>query len=519
MNRVLIIGQHVMKSDVMSQYIYLGFECVCADAFEDVNVIDSFNEFFVFPVDGLDDAAMLDRLEKLIKTLKQSNTQPLKQSKPRCHILLHDSTVLWILKTIDTGSSLNDTVELIPFTVEDNWAQKFAASLPVANHDLPPLDRIPIDANSDKTVHLLIFGADNMGLALAHHAALAAHFPNYQRDNKLRTRITIVDSDMKNKMGAFVARYRHLFENSYYRFIDAHSGKGQTMFHEPQYEGKRKDFVDVEWEFVEGDLNDKMLAGKLDLWIKDGNKILTIALCHADGKRNTNIALTLPESVFDNKVTVLVSVPNDDTISMLRKSPRFANIYAIGMENKGYDVRAAVMQVAKMVNYCYLCVSSNRGIPDEIEIDATEREWRKIGSFRDRYSNMYNVLSMAGKMRSIGHEVSDWKQFFAVSQDEVDLLSAVEHNRWSVERLMAGFRPPDDLERKEISENIDKLANGATDLPDKKKEYKNKYIHYDLCAYDELGIDKSGQNVRFYDFALTACIPLIANKYFEITAQ
>ena len=53
---------------------------------------------------------------------------------------------------------------------------------------------------------------------------------------------------------------------------------------------------------------------------------------------------------------------------------------------------------------------------------------------------------------------------------------------------MAGFRPPDDLERKEISENIDKLANGATDLPDKKKEYKNKNIHYgeaQLVSADE----------------------------------
>jgi len=80
----------------------------------------------------------------------------------------------------------------------------------------------------------------------------------------------------------------------------------------------------------------------------------------------------------------------------------------------------------------------------------------------------------------------------------------VEHNRWSIDRLILGFRPPTREERLEIKQHIAL-----------KDDYKRRKIHYDLCSYGELDVDKTGQNVRVYDYDLTACIPLIANSYRE----
>lgn len=45
-------------------------------------------------------------------------------------------------------------------------------------------------------MHLVIAGFSDLGESLAFHAALIAHFPNYVRNQTLRTRITIVDKEL-----------------------------------------------------------------------------------------------------------------------------------------------------------------------------------------------------------------------------------------------------------------------------------------------------------------------------------
>ena len=129
-------------------------------------------------------------------------------------------------------------------------------------------------------------------------------------------------------------------------------------------------------------------------------------------------------------------------------------------------------------------------------------------------------MTIATKMRSLGHEETDWDKFHALTQEEVETLSAVEHNRWCVERLILGFRPPTDTEREEIRDNIRafikaKKTGGDKPQNDLKNVYKKQKVHYDLCSYRELQEDKTGQNVRVYDYDLTACIPLIAQSFNE----
>ena len=129
-------------------------------------------------------------------------------------------------------------------------------------------------------------------------------------------------------------------------------------------------------------------------------------------------------------------------------------------------------------------------------------------------------MTIPTKMRSLGHEEKDWDKFFALTQEEVETLSAVEHNRWSVERLIGGFRPPTNTERDEIRKNIETFITAketGKEMPEKdlKNIYKKRKIHYDLCSYRELREDKTGQNVRLYDYDLIACIPLIAQSFKE----
>ena len=153
--------------------------------------------------------------------------------------------------------------------------------------------------------------------------------------------------------------------------------------------------------------------------------------------------------------------------------------------------------------------------------DEVEQEWRKLESFSFRYSNIYNVMTLATKMRILGHRDDDWEKFYALTQEEIEQLSAVEHNRWSVDRLILGFRPPTDIEREEIEKNIQqfilaKKTGGEKPDKDLKTVYKRKKVHYDLSSYRELREDKTGENVKALDYDLTACIPLIAQSYNEL---
>ena len=82
-------------------------------------------------------------------------------------------------------------------------------------------------------------------------------------------------------------------------------------------------------------------------------------------------------------------------------------------------------------------------------------------------------------------------------------MAQVEHNRWSVEELILGFRPCTDEEQEKI----------AADVRKQKAAYKARKIHNDLRAYNDLRPDGTGKPVQVYDLCLTSCLPLIAKAF------
>ena len=513
-NKALIIGSHPIRQSIVKQYEALGCGIEMADTIEKAQCKD-YNELCILPQKETADHEVLQALETFAMDYPEA---PEGQSKPLCHLLLHDKVTLWLLQTLDLYPEIHKKFELYAFTMEDQWAKNVFCGLG-KGAVYPPLDREKIDTASNKTVHLVIAGFSDLGESMALHAALIAHFPNYVRNQTLRTRITIVDKAMTAKKDAFIQRYSNLFEHSYYRYIDLKQ-HSMTLYHEPLYHSSREDFVDVEWEFVDGDFYDPLLQQKLQLWADNKEQLLTLALCDTDLNNNFNRAFALPKNFYQNEITVLVATESSAMLEKVRETEGYHNLYSIGMDDCGYDVRLPLLQMAKRLNYFYTCSYGQEGTPTDMPVEKVEATWRKVQTFSMRYSNIYNVMTLATKMRSLGHEEKDWDKFYALTQEEIETLSAVEHNRWSVERLILGFRPPTDMEREEIRENIEAFITAkktGTTAPeqDLKDIYKKKKIHYDLCSYRELREDKTGQNVQLYDYDLTACIPLIAQSFKE----
>ena len=383
-----------------------------------------------------------------------------------------------MLKTCDLMDAVRRKLDVYPFSMEEIWIRSLV------------LDYEPITIHSDKHVHLVIFGMGEVAETVAIQAAHIAHYPNYVRNHSLRTRITMISENAETLSEGFIRRYRHLFDNSFYRVVKPSDEKAVKVFHKPMYDGKREDFVDVEWEFVDAESWNPDVHEKLKQWAQDEEQLLTVVMADSDKDKNVAMSLFLPDELYQRAIPIHKYNPN-------------------AVE---YDVTLPLVKMAKNVNYIYdRCYNDNienwQGrVLSSVEIKCSVRDclWDKLSSVK-RWSSIYNAMTIPSKMRSIGLTEDDWDKFYDISQQDIEILAQVEHNRWNVEELILGYRPCTDEEQERI----------AADVETQKDAFKARKIHYDLRAYNDLRPDKTGRSAKVYDLCLSAALPLIAKTFVD----
>lgn len=394
------------------------------------------------------------------------------------HLLVQQSKTLHMLQTCDLCDAVRKKLDVYPFSIEELWSRSIV------------LDYEPITIHSNKHVHLVIFGMGEVAETEAIQAAHIAHYPNYVRNHSLRTRITMISENAEVQSEGFIKRYQHLFDNSYYRILNPSEEKAVKVFHHPMYEGKREDFVDVEWEFVDAESWNPDVREKLKQWACDYSQLLTVVMADKDADKNVAMSLFLPDELYQRAIPIHKYNPN-------------------AVE---YDVTMPLVQMAKNVNYIYdRCYNDNienwQGrVLSSVEINPVDRDclWDKLSNVK-RWSSIYNAITIPSKMRSIGLTEDDWDKFYDISQQNIEILAQVEHNRWNVEELILGYRPCTDEEQERI----------AADVEMQKDAFKARKIHYDLRAYKDLRPDKTGRSAKVYDLCLSAALPLIAKTFVD----
>lgn len=415
----------------------------------------------------------------LIPLLTEDYDVKLHQGKKLlCHMLMQSQQTLRMLQTTDFCETFRQKVDLYPFSMNDEWSRSIM------------LDYEPITIHSDKHVHLVIFGMGEVAEMVAIQAAHVAHYPNYIWNHSLRTRITMISENAEAESEDFIKRYRHLFDNSYYRVVKPSEEQAVRVFHKPMYEGRREDFVDVEWEFVDAESWHPDVREKLKQWAQDDKQLLTVVMADKDENKNVAMSLFLPDELYQRSIPIHKYYPN-------------------AVE---YDVTMPLVQMAKNVNYIYdRCYNDNfenwQGqILSSVEICTKERDklWADLSNVK-RWSSIYNAMTIPSKMRSIGLNEDDWDKFYDISQQNIEILAQVEHNRWNVEELILGYRPCTDEEQDKI----------AADVETQKDSFRARKIHYDLRAYNDLRPDKTGRTAQVYDLCLSSALPLIAKTFVD----
>ena len=483
------------------------------------------------------DAINVECLDSMAAYFKKGNFQ---QKPKRIICVFEDLDTYAAFKTTEIFRNFGELgIDLIPYNFYAGWAMQvfvrryyLEKNNPNEKHYYPTVYRNGITPEDEKFVHLVFVGTSNFSVAFAMEAANLLHFPNFEANNSLRTRITFIEKNADEEMKIFTTRNRHFFEIQPYYYRDMSEGYRCNELKENLLLAslKQQGFLDVEFEFIKGDVYSSDVQRLIKEWATDHNEkqYLSVFLAMADQRNNFIMGMNMPDEVYDNAVPVFIRQDRaDDFVTNLRdedkgeidyysmvderlkktkREGRYANIYPFGMDDMAYCSDERVVKRAKLINYLY-CNSSNNRFPSTLTLNArsneilwkeVEIEWKKL-KVAEKWSNLYAAYSIPCKMDSLramrGLDKNDTsKDLSPILYDEQEHIAAVEHNRWNVEKLLMGYR--------KARPNEDRYDYPAQ-FDSFKKNKKQLFIHSDIRPFDDL------DEIRQMDYEIVKYIPWI----------
>ena len=543
--KVLDVTEKLRKSFNEEQMkhiiIYYGHRTT-AESYKDIH-LESAEEIFIvgYHSNPTHDAINVECVDCICKYLK---TQDCKQKPKKITCVFKDLDTYAAFKTTEIFGKVGELgVEFIPYNFFTGWAKQVFVKrfhLDMDNPDVkigyPSVFGNGIGPDDNRFVHLVFIGTTNFAVAFAMEAAHVLHFPNFNSKGK-KTRITFIDLNADKEKDEFITRNRHLFEIQPYYYKDL-TGKAASADEEEPIKDLTShmdcdtDFLDVEFEFIKGDVFSKNVQDEISKWAKDKDgQYLSIFLAMSNQRSNFTMGMNMPDEVYDNEIPIFIRQDRSDNfVTNLRtaddktlyyywienhelkgkkRKARYANIYPFGMNETAYSADNKSVKRAKLINYLYSTANyetykfqsilSLDAIPeDKIWEDANEM-WKGL-DVAYKWSNLYNSYTIRTKLASLramrGLKLDDTSgDFTPLTDSEAEEMAKVEHNRWNVEKLLMGYRKP------HLDE--DKYKTSDSEAKGKLGKNKNLYIHSDIRPFDQLGI------IRELDYEFSRYIPWI----------
>lgn len=399
-------------------------------------------------------------------------------------------------------------IEFIPYNFYTGWAKQVFVKRCYSGGRYPAVYGKGIKPDDEKHVHLVFVGTTNFAVAFAMEAAHLLHFPNFIKHPSQKTLITFIDLNANKEKEEFVTRNRHLFEAL----------------------GDPSGFLDIEFEFIEGNVFSESIQDNIRRWAKDNTQSLSIFLAMADQRENFVMGMNMPDEVYEHEVPIFIRQDkSDNLVTNLRnadnkllqyawvddngelkkenRKARYANIYPFGMNDSAYCADDRSLTQAKLINYLYDTADYGtykfkgtlvlESMSQSQIIEEADKCWQKL-SVAIKWSNLYSAYALETKAATLramrGLDIDDTSHDLdTLSDEEVEVIAEVEHNRWNVEKLLMGYR------RSRPDEDCRQHPEFASDLAKNKK----LFIHHDILPFDQLG------DIQELDREFTRYIPWI----------
>ena len=473
-----------------------------------------------------------NRINRLIKRLSHINDK-IDRRKRVCKVLFEYQTTYSIFQFSDVATEVKQAMHFIPFNRYESWARRVI----VDNHALALIDENdkqcehakehenkvtyrPLDGyegirfDDEQRVHFIVIGMSKMGVAMGVQALFQAHYPNYVKNSSLRSRITFIDANAEQEMQFFKGRYASLFELARHRYIDANTCKENQLnsrygwvdpTRQKDYPWMHlskggKNFLDVEIEFVKGELESDGVREYLRLVTADDKSMVTIAICLPETHQAVAAALYMPAEVYPKVKEIWVYQreaadiirnlnPENDNKELnehYKKLKPFGMLYGEYIDSRTYYLKAL------LVNGIYDL--DKKSVLDPLDMDdkttykKLRKRWNSL-SVALKWSNKYFADTIYQKIRSAmptplaedaaigGYNnpaffTEGWYEDVKHALKEAKGLAECEHNRWDVQQLLLGFTPVDETKYGYIR----KEQKNTTKLLSPLSKQKEKFI-------------------------------------------
>ena len=488
------------------------------------------------------DAINVECVDSISRYLKDKEQKP-----ARITCVFKDLDTYAAFKTSEIFKEIkNLKIDFLPYNFYTGWAKQVFVKRfyrdfdnPGQEYHYPLVYENGIKPGDDKYVHLVFVGTTNFAVAFAMEAANVLHFPNA---NKRKTRITFIDVKVDKEKDEFITRNRHFFEVQPYYFYDLTNEEDEKK--EKQglrdeyviFTDKDRGFLDVEFEFIKGNVFSKKVQDEISKWASEHNdekQCLSIFLALADQRENFVMGMNMPDEVYANEVPVFIrqnrsdnfvtnlrnedtkkesekftySVVKDGEVKSKERDARYAHIYPFGMNETAFCADEHSLKRAKLINYLYSTANYETykfqgilvldAIPEAKIWEEANAMWQDL-SVALKWSNLYNSYTMRTRQRTLramrGLGIDDEsRDYDTLSDYEVEQLAIVEHNRWNVEKLLMGYRKPKRDEDKYV----------YPEFAGKLKKNKDLFVHHDIRPFDQLN------TIKELDYEFARYIPWI----------
>ena len=519
------------------------FKDICLEAAEQIYIVGNHTR-------SEHDAINVECVDSIYRYLSRQKD---KQHPSRITCVFNDLDTYAAFKTSEIFRKVNDLgIEFIPYNVCAGWAKQVFVKRKHIDRDNPDRE-FPYPAvykgcvgpEDKKYIHLVFFGTTNYSVAFAMEAAHVLHFPNFNKERKLKTLITFIDVNADKEKDEFITRNRHFFEVQSYRYQDLSGSmtSGQCSYESAlSFKGDDANFLDVEFEFIKGDIFSMRVQERIREWANDTEcQRLSLFLAMAEQRRNFVMAMNMPDEVYDNEVPIFIRQDRSDNfVTNLReadeairkdgkknklyhvveepekklepKGPlggRYSNIYPFGMNESAYSADENSLRRAKLINYLYATANYDAykfnglltlsAMSDDEIWKVADEKWKEL-TVALKWSNLYAAYAIRSKLATLrvrrGLDIDDEsRDTWSLSDEETEMLAEVEHNRWNVEKLLMGFRKP----RREEDKYDDENKPFAKELEQNKK----RFVHHDIRPFDKL------DDVKKLDYEFSRYIPWI----------
>lgn len=518
------------------------------ESYKDIH-LESAEEIFIvgYHSNPAHDAINVECVDCICKYLEEKNVEELPQ---RITCVFRDIDTYGAFKTselfVEKVGKLG--IEFTPYNFYIGWAKQVfvrgkheektdprSSHIEGADVFYPSVYGQGVTPDDPRYVHLVFVGTTNFAVAFAMEAAHVLHFPNFNRDNALKTRITFIDINADKEKDEFITRNRHFFEIQSYRYqnLSDDSETTKTIICEPTvFKGKEANFLDVEFEFIKGNIFSKRVQDEISRWaLEKDRQYLSIFLAMENQRSNFAIGMNMPDEVYDNAIPLFIRQDRSDNfVTNLReadsrffeysrllgdnmvvtqRAARYAHIYPFGMNETAYRVDDYSLKRAKLINYLYNTADyGNYKFKDILELEAIPNNiiWSEANKMWNnlyvalKWSNMYCSYTLRTKLATLramrGLNICDKsRDTEPLTEYEVEELARVEHNRWNVEKLLMGYRKPRPDEDKYLAKDEEQIKH--------LQRIKKLLIHSDIRPYEQLG------SIKVLDQEFSRYIPWI----------